>query len=359
MKIRFSSQKRQPSDVSQGMKVPYAPGRRGVFQWRWYLILAAVASPFAYLIFTMLYPLVVVTAPGFISLEKQTITASSTGVVDRISVRVGDRVEEGQLLLQLADPKLEQRIQAVRSSLANFDTASLPSGTGTGRLLPHELELYREQLNHAERAATRHQQRLAVVRQLFSQGAATVAEVNAVQVQLDGVEHTLIQARLDLNAASTKYMSGLGEQIEPDQERKALEEQLEQLQRQQQQLTLRALRAGTILDLPVDKGKVVAPGEPLALLGTRDRPYIVAYLQPEAVTIAEPGRGATVSIPGGPSVEARVRTLPTQARRLPADFSSVIGTRDIMVLVILDFLEPLPVERSVEGLPVDVRFHRF
>ena len=104
---------------------------------------------------------------------------------------------------------------------------------------------------------------------------------------------------------------------------------------------------------------MTAFGEPLVLIGTRDRPYVRAFLQPQDVKIVEPGHGATVSIPGGPSVEAQVRTRPTQARRLPADFSSVIRTRDIMVLVRFDFVGPLPVERSVEGLSVDVRFHRF
>ena len=102
-------------------------------------------------------------------------------------------------------------------------------------------------------------------------------------------------------------------------------------------------RAGTILDLPADTGKMTAFGEPLVLIGTRDRPYVRAYLRPQAVKIGEPGHGATVSIPGGLSVESRVRTRPTQARRLPADFSSVIGTRDIMVLVRLDFVGPLPI----------------
>ena len=104
---------------------------------------------------------------------------------------------------------------------------------------------------------------------------------------------------------------------------------------------------------------MTAFGQPLVLIGTRGRPNVRAFLQPQDVKIVEPGHGAAVSIPGGPSVKARVRTQPTQARRLPADFSSLIGTRNIMVLVRLGFVEPLPVERSVEGLSVDMRFHRF
>ena len=120
-----------------------------------------------------------------------------------------------------------------------------------------------------------------------------------------------------------------------------------------------ASQDGTVLDTPVEIGKNIAAGEVVALVSMPAPPQVLAYLDPRSVQTATPGRLATVSIPGGLSVEARVREQPSQARRLPADFGSAIGTRDIMVLVTLDFTAPLPPERAVEGLPVEVRFHRF
>lgn len=358
MKVRFTPQP-EASDISRGVKVPYAPGKRKAAPWRWYLILALVSSPFVYLLYTMLYPVVMITAPGFIHLDKEMLTASSEGVVKAIYARVGDRVVAGQVLVELTSPRLEERIQETRAAITRSrtppdKTTANVSGPGQGLVT-----LYRQQLAEAEQVVARQRQRVEVVRRLFAQGAATAAEVNALSVQLEAARHTVIQARLDLKGAELKNLAPAGGDSEPMSERGQLREQLARLLEQQQSMVLQAPRDGILMDTPVEIGKKVAPSDLVALIGVPTHPHVLAYMSPRSVNSARPGQLATVRIPGGPSMEARVREQPSQARRLPADFSSVIGARDIMLLVTLDFNEPLPPERAVEGLPVDVRFHRF
>ena len=359
MKVRFTPQQ-TASDVSRGVKVPYGPGRRKAAQWRWYLILAIVCSPFAYLLFTMFYPLVVVSAPGFIHLEKEVLTAASDGVVKVIHVRTGDRVRAGQPVVELTSPKLEERILAIKSAIAHSDqTDDKTRPAAPNRQADSLLTLYRQQVEDAARVVARQQQRVEVVRQLFVQGAATAAEVNAVAVQFEAARHTLVQAQLDFKAAELKNLALDVSQPEAMPSRQQLLDQLARLEQQQRSLVMMASQDGTVLDTPVEIGKNIAAGEVVALVSMPAPPQVLAYLDPRSVQTATPGRLATVSIPGGLSVEARVREQPSQARRLPADFGSAIGTRDIMVLVTLDFTAPLPPERAVEGLPVEVRFHRF
>ncbi len=359
MKVRFTQQQ-QAADVSRGMKVPYAPGRRNAAQWRWYLILVLVASPFAYLVYNLLYPLVVVTAPGFIHLDKEVLTAAAEGVVKSIHVRIGDKVVAGQPLVDLFSPRLEDRIQAIRAAIEQSSaTARKAPSSGANKSQDGVVALYRQQMDEALRVVERQQQRVDVIKKLFGQGAATAAEVNALAVQLESARHTLVQAQLDLKAAEQKNLSQEVPEPEPMPDRQQLLDQLAKLEEQQRQLVMRASQDGTVLDTPVEIGKNVTPGEVMALVGTRTQPHVLAYLQPRSVKAASAGVTATVSIPGIRSKLARVREQPSQARRLPADLSSVIGTRDVMVLVTLDFSEPLPPERAVEGLPVEVRFHRF
>jgi hypothetical protein len=84
---------------------------------------------------------------------------------------------------------------------------------------------------------------------------------------------------------------------------------------------------------------------------------VVAYLAPKYVKYAQIGRYATVTLPGGRKLKARVSENANLTKRLPADLSSPIGSRDLMLLVNLELLMPLPEIQRVDGLPVSVRFH--
>ena len=72
MKVRFTPPPQ--AEVSRGMKVPYGPGRRPAVQWRWLVILALVASPFVYLLFSLAWPYLMVTAPGVVTLSLPSTT---------------------------------------------------------------------------------------------------------------------------------------------------------------------------------------------------------------------------------------------------------------------------------------------
>lgn len=86
MKVRFTPPPQ--AEVSRGMKVPYGPGRRNAAQWRWHLILVLVASPFVYLLFSLAWPYLTLTAPGVVVLDRENVVAAGAGTVhtDRKSV---------------------------------------------------------------------------------------------------------------------------------------------------------------------------------------------------------------------------------------------------------------------------------
>lgn len=367
MKVSFSPKQRGAADVHDGIKVPYAPGRRNVFQWRWYLILCLVTSPFFYLLFKIFWPYVVLSAPGYLSLQKSIVTVSVSGTVRQVVVRDGDTVAEGQPLVRVAAPELEQRIERLEEQR---DTPAMPPPAPPAPAGPQRqiasggarLALYRQAADHARQAEQFQQQRLKTIQHLFEQGAATAAEVNAVRAQRDMARHTRVQALLDLANVQAEVPSvppPSRPETPPGQNRQSLTEQLRRLEAELEPYTPRAPAAGTILEITATAGKRVNGGDYLALIGRGDQVQVISYVRPESAANITKGRKATVRLPGGPSLQAEVHEPPTQARRLPADLSSVIGTRDVMVIVTLDITEPFPAERAIENLPVEVRFHRF
>ena len=137
---------------------------------------------------------------------------------------------------------------------------------------------------------------------------------------------------------------------------KTIQAELKAIGRQQKRQEQRAIHAGRILEIFAVEGEMLAPGKPIFSLGRADRPLATVYLDPKYARYALKGRMATVSLPNGSKIRARVREDAHLTRRLPADISSPIGARDLMILVTLDFLTPLPVTESVDGLPISTRF---
>jgi hypothetical protein len=92
------------------------------------------------------------------------------------------------------------------------------------------------------------------------------------------------------------------------------------------------------------------------LLGRSDKPSVIAYLSPKYAKYARKGQKAVVKLPNGETLQAEVNTDSNLTKRLPADLSSPIGSRDLMLLVNLALESPLPDFHWVDGLPVSVRF---
>jgi multidrug resistance efflux pump len=368
MKVSFSAKQRPAPDVKKGIQVPYAPGRRNVLQWRWYLILTLVASPFIYLLYKICWPYIVLSAPGYISLHKTIVTSSVNGTVQQVWVKDGDVVSIGQPIAQIAAAHLDQRIGELREQIDSAPSSSpplTPNHRSKESQINDILGLYRQLVDQALREVDFQQKRVDKVKLLFEQGAATVAEVNAVCAQFDAAQHTLTQARLDLATAQSSFQPTpppASQQAKSEKTLKSKEElkqTLRQLEADREQYTPRAPQAGIVLEIAATKGKIMSAGEYLALIGRPEYPQVITYILPESASAVSVGRKATVILPGGPSLLAQVHEPPTQARRLPADLSSVIGTRDVMVIVTLDITDPFPADRAIENLPVDVRFHRF
>ncbi|MBP7517655.1 MAG: HlyD family efflux transporter periplasmic adaptor subunit [Desulfobulbus sp.] len=333
MKVRFTPPPQ--AEVSRGMKVPYGPGRRNAAQWRWHLILVLVASPFVYLLFSLAWPYLTLTAPGVVVLDRENVVAAGAGTVHTLHLRPGDPVEVGQPLVTLVSAALDERIAAAP-------------------LAPLE-----ELLQLAEHTARRQAGRLAVVQGLLAKGAATVAEVEAAAAEADSARRSLLQTRREVLAARSEGAPAApAESVSPDRQR--LRERLAALERERQGLVTRAPLAGRLLDLPVETGQQVAPGTVLAQVAVPGRAQVEAYLRPAALGKATPGREVTVRLPDGRSVLARVREQPSRVRQLPAGFAAAAtDSRDPMLLVTFDLAEPLPVALAIQGLPVEVRFPRF
>src|SRR5882724_10504474 len=149
MKVRFVKPEQKDPARDRGITVPYAPAKRNLARWRWYIILLVVSSPLLYFISKFAYSSVVVEAPGFLRQEQITVRAMVAGYVSDVYVKPLQVVAEGTPIARIGNPDLALRAAQLRAELkelgavsGKFSAAdnSPPSTTG----YQDQIEIYRQ-----------------------------------------------------------------------------------------------------------------------------------------------------------------------------------------------------------------------
>jgi HlyD family secretion protein len=192
------------------------------------------------------------------------IPATTTGRVERITLRPGTEVTSGSIILELSNPQLEQELQDSTLKLAGAE-ASLSN---------LRVQLQNDTL--AQEATT------ASIEADYKKAALQV-EANE-QLSTKGLvsDMTLKQARLDADQLSARYAISkkqLASHAESMRSRLAVQEsEVDQTramvrlkQRQVDELHVRAGFAGVLQVVPVDVGQQVAPGTNLARVADPSR----------------------------------------------------------------------------------------
>ncbi|MGX2952180.1 hypothetical protein ACWAU3_03095 [Shewanella sp. JL219SE-S6] len=126
MKVTYqAAAKAQQPTRDQGLKVDYAPAKRGGMKWRWYLLLLLVIAPVVLLLWVLLRPSLFVLAPGILTSEPLEMRAMQKGRLLELSVQPGSRVDAGQALGRIADAGLDASIDELQRQLAELTPPSL------------------------------------------------------------------------------------------------------------------------------------------------------------------------------------------------------------------------------------------
>ena len=352
MKVRFVKPEQKDPARDRGITVPYAPAKRNLARWRWYIILLVVSSPLLYFVTKFAYSSVVVEAPGFVRQEQITVRAMVAGYVSDVYVKPLQVVAEGTPIARIGNPDLQLRAAQLRAELKELGQVSgkevdnsPPSTTG----YQDQIEIYRQQRDEAA-------QRMDNLQQLVNQGAATEAELGAARNQFHEAEGKVAQTYQAMSIQSQPNSSGAQVRTSVAQARS----ELASVSQQMDGLLVRAPHAGRIVDLPVIKGDQLAIGGKLAMLAPNGaQMHIAAYIPPEHTDYAAPGQQATVLFPDGMRRVARVTDVPEVMQQVPTA-GDVFASQEQGVLVRMEFADgdddTAEKKSLTDGLPVRVRF---
>lgn len=277
--------------------------------------------------------------------QTASLRAAIAGTVSQMHFREGDWVDQGMVLVSLADEEMQLNVQAAEAEVQK--AAAQLASVETGFALARELTLHHEaqaalSAARVERYTSLHQQRMIAdaqldeVRQEANERAMTLARHKA---SVDDFPHQIAQAQAALSAARTR------------------------LSRATLELSYTALKApfsGRVLDIGVAAGDRIAPGASLLSMADYNRLRIRAAVVPEVAQQLRQALGGRQPVSGSTLIAGRELTF--ELTGLASDIRSGQGGLDVFFRVapdaglalglVLPLSLNLPAQHDVIPVPV-------
>ena len=290
-------------------------------------------------------------AVGTLERDRLELIAEQQETIVAIHVKEGDRVEIGDLLVELDPRRMEARIasaMAARSRAAAL-LAKLTEGTR-----PEEILEARARLARAQAAIREAEPEVERVRKLHDQGIASESLLDRTEaLHADAIaNHDAQAARLErlLNGARIEDL---------DEARAAVAEaeaEMRQLELDAEKLRVVATRAGRVDALPFELGEQPPRGGVVVVLLAEGKPYARVYVPAELRPQVKPDTAATVTIEGvDGAFNGRVRMVSAEAAFTPFFALTERDRGRLTYLAEIDLTDEIAQDLPT-GLPVEVRF---
>jgi HlyD family secretion protein len=220
---------------------------------------------------------------GYIQpIDDRNLFATQAARILDVQVEAGDEAERGQVLIRMTNPDLDALLAETRaySDQAGKSVSGYAAAAESLRLL----------LADEKRTLERS-------RALFQAGAISRTELEQAELRVQRIGKDLTEAEANLASSSAL--------------RKGLRDQLSELEKKSEELTLKSPIDGYVLNLPVEEDQVVAPGDLMVGLAFRDKMEIRADVLSDALGSVEAGQPVRITAPilRGTTLQGRVEKI--------------------------------------------------
>ena len=213
-------------------------------------------------------------------------------------------------------------------------------------------DLLKENINMAQAVCDRRLVHLGEVRHLFSEGAATAAELDLALGQYNQAQVELLHARREY--AGPTRAAGADPGLESSITRVTTE--IELVEEKRSKLEFKSPVSGLVSSVFVEENQSIAKGAHIARLVVFQTPSLKAYVDPANINYVKKGRQVTLKLPGNKILTGYVASDPETAKPVPAELSDSLYEAKQTIEVDIAVSSPLPQEFQIDGLPLTVYF---
>lgn len=341
MKINFEAPPARATDLG-GLSVEYSQSKRRPPRWRWRVVMLLLALVPLFFLGRFVLGYFWQQVPGMVIMEGSVVRSGVTGHVTYMAPQ-GSQLQRGDVLAKV------ERIIALPPQPVDAASAGASAAAAAVRVTDPQEAALRDALAIAQVQAGQLQQRVALMRRLRTQGAATVQEVQTAEMQVLQAQSQAARVRVELaqlrearvrearQSVGGPPVAGMPEQMK------------------QEEIVLMPF-TGIVSSRQATEGEWVDANSNIASLVSTDDPVIHAYLEPRELDRATPGQPATLVFQDGGRVAAKVLGVGAEAEHQPAESSSPLMMRNLSVVVRLQPVEALPERYRVSRMPLEVRF---
>ena len=208
-----------------------------------------------------------VTVSGYGILQSNEVTlltARNNAVVKRIHLKPGAQVSEGDIVVELDNPELDEMVTREQQELAKLN-ANLRQ-----LKLNNQRELLRESANLAEINASHES---AELRRTAEQGLVDKGIVSQLAFKRSELQERQLKERIAIMTQGIEQLKLVHRESETIQQERINQQQgiVANAQRQVSQLAVRADFSGVLQNLAVSLGQSVTPGQEIALVGSTSK----------------------------------------------------------------------------------------
>lgn len=328
------------------LAVTYGSGSRTPPRLRWILLVLLISLPLLFLIFKLAKEYVFVSFSGLVVFDTITIRAPGSGYIESLSVKVGQEVRPGDLLLRFKSPSLDVKLKYLQKEKKLLQDMITQMSRQDYQPLEAMLPVASKDIQTSKEVYDRFRNYLK---------AGNMSELQLEEARKNYVNALRMLSNLEKEIIETKLKNKTTLEVSYQRKMREIDSEINELLEKEKYFYIKAQRSGNIMQVSTYNNEFVASGQQLLSIVTKDNLRIMAFIEPKYLDKVYQGKEVDIDFPDGESVKGKIINTPSYAEKLPMSEINPLATRHNKLIAIIAPLRAIPQRYQVFGIPVKIQ----
>ena len=325
--------------------ISYAPAKRHLAKWQWYLLVLIILSPVLYFLAKIVADEFIVVASGYVAYDKISVRAPESGYIDSVSIKEGGHVKSGQLLMHIHSPKVTENVNHLQKELSLLKKLQL----NTKNPAIEHFMIMKEKLQKHLRKTIAYVKTMEYLR---GKKLSTIVDTQKARIDLKDIELEIADIDRRIAESNINHKFKLENQYG-----KIISELKREIIGLRISLCLMDIKSswnGNITKIFTNGDEYVTKGQPLMSIATKDNLRVIAHLNHRFMSgKIYQGKKVTVILPDNLKIKGKISKIPNLAEHQDKS-TNIIKQEKNKILLIISLQNKLPQKYQIYGLPVKV-----